>query len=58
MNHTIVIDFETYYDRAYSLSKMPIQAYLDSPLFEIIGVAVQVDGGPINCRAMSISATL
>ena len=57
MNHTIVIDFETYYDRAYSLSKMPIQAYLDSPLFEIIGVAVQVDGGPINWFSGSLEAT-
>lgn len=41
----ITIDFETYYDRAFSLSKMTTEEYIRSELFETIGVAVKVDGG-------------
>lgn len=41
---TITIDFETYYDREYSLRHMSPQEYIHSDLFEVIGVSVQVDG--------------
>ena len=35
------IDFETYYDRAFSLSKMTTEEYIRDPQFETIGVAVK-----------------
>jgi DNA polymerase I-like protein with 3'-5' exonuclease and polymerase domains len=41
----ITIDFETYYDRAFSLSKMTTEEYVRDSQFETIGVAVKVDDG-------------
>jgi DNA polymerase len=38
----ITIDFETYYDPAYSLSKITTEEYIRDPQFEAIGVAVKV----------------
>lgn len=43
--HVLTVDFETYYDREYSLSKITTEEYVRSPLFETIGVAVKVDDG-------------
>jgi hypothetical protein len=42
----ITLDFETFYDRAFSLSKITTEEYIRSPLFETIGVAVKVNNGP------------
>ena len=39
----ITIDFETYYDRDYSLSKMTTEEYVRSDLFEVIGVSVKIN---------------
>ena len=39
----ITIDFETYYSREYSLSKMTTEAYVRDPRFEVIGVGIKVD---------------
>lgn len=41
----LTIDFETYYDREFSLSKMTTEEYVRDPRFEVIGVSVQVDEG-------------
>ena len=41
----ITIDFETYYDRAFSLSKMTTEEYVRHELFEVIGVSVKVNEG-------------
>lgn len=41
----ITLDFETYYDREYSLSKMTTEEYVRDDRFEVIGVAVKVDDG-------------
>ena len=41
----VTLDFETYYDKAFSLSKITTEAYIRSPLFETIGVAVKVNDG-------------
>ena len=41
----ITLDFETYYDRDYSLSKLTTEAYVRDPRFEVIGVAVKVNNG-------------
>jgi DNA polymerase len=43
--NVITIDFETYYDRLYSLSKITTEEYVRDPQFEAIGVAVKVNGG-------------
>jgi DNA polymerase len=40
----ITVDFETYYDGEYSLRSMPTPAYVMHPLFEVICVAVSVNG--------------
>lgn len=39
------IDFETYYDREFSLSKLTTEEYIRGDEFEVIGVAVQEDDG-------------
>ena len=44
----VTIDFETYYDRDYSLSKLTTEAYVRSPQFEIIGVGVKVNNYPTD----------
>ena len=41
----ITVDMETYYDRAFSLSKMTTEEYIRDELFEVIGVAVKVNDG-------------
>ena len=37
----LIIDFETYYTKKYSLSKMTTEEYIRDPRFEVIGVAVK-----------------
>mgnify|MGYP003627748793 FL=1 len=39
----ITLDFETFYDKDYSLRKMTTEAYVRDPRFEVIGVAVRVN---------------
>lgn len=45
-DHLVRLDFETYYDAEYTLSKMTTEGYIRDPRFETIGVGVQVDSGP------------
>jgi DNA polymerase I-like protein with 3'-5' exonuclease and polymerase domains len=40
------LDFETYYDKVYSLSKMTTQEYVMDSRFEIIGVGIAKNGEP------------
>ena len=42
----ITVDFETYYDKDFSLSKITTEEYVRSRLFEVIGVAIKVNNGP------------
>jgi DNA polymerase len=44
----VTIDFETYYDKDYSLSKMTTEQYIRSSLFEIIGVGIKVNDYPTD----------
>jgi len=37
----LTLDFETYYDREYSLSKMSTEAYINDPRFEVIMCGVR-----------------
>ena len=40
------LDFETYYhERDFTLKKMTTEAYIRDPQFEVIGVALQTEGG-------------
>jgi DNA polymerase len=39
----ITLDFETYYDQQFSLSKLTTEEYIRSDLFEVIGVSYAVD---------------
>lgn len=41
----ITIDFETYYDKEYSLSKMTTEEYVRDPRFEVIGVGIKINNG-------------
>ena len=41
--NVITIDFETYYDKEFSLSKITTEEYVRDPRFEIIGVGVKVN---------------
>ena len=41
----ITLDFETYYDRDYSLRKITTEAYVRDPRFEVIGVGVKLNNG-------------
>jgi DNA polymerase len=43
---TLALDYETYYDKGYSLSKIPMQNYIHHPEFEIIGVSVKHNDSP------------
>lgn len=40
----IALDFETYYDKEFSLSKLTTEEYIRHDNFEVIGVGVKEDG--------------
>lgn len=42
----LTIDFETFYSKTYSLSKMTTEAYINDPQFEVVGVAVKINNEP------------
>jgi DNA polymerase len=42
----ITIDFETYYSREYSLTRLTTEEYVRDPQFQVIGVAVKVNSEP------------
>lgn len=42
----VTLDFETYYDRDYSLSKLTTESYVRDPRFEVILVGAKVDNQP------------
>jgi hypothetical protein len=44
----VTIDFETYYDAKYSLSKMTTEEYIRDKRFEVIGVSVKVNDNPAD----------
>ena len=49
----LTVDFETYYDRDFSLSKLTTEEYVRSDSFEVIGVSVKVN----ETRAQWFSGT-
>lgn len=46
MTTLITIDFETYYDQKYSLSKISTEEYVRHDMFQAIGFAYKIDDGP------------
>ena len=42
----VTIDFETYYDRKYTLRSMSQEDYICDPRFEVLGCAIKVDDAP------------
>jgi DNA polymerase len=42
----ITLDFETYYDKVYSLSKITTEAYIRDKQFEVIGFGYKIDNEP------------
>jgi len=44
----VTIDFETYYDKDFSLSKMTTEGYIRDPRFEVIGVGIKVNNYPTD----------
>ena len=48
MTKLITLDFETYYDKQYSLSKMTTEEYIRDYLFQVIGFSYKIDDGPCH----------
>ena len=44
----ITIDFETYYDPHFSLTKISTEEYVRSEQFEVIGFAYKINDGPTH----------
>lgn len=53
----LTVDFETYYDKEYSLSKMQTDAYVLDGCYQTIGVSVKDGDGPIQWFSGSEAAT-
>ena len=41
----VTLDFETYYAKDFSLSKLTTEEYIRDPRFEVIGVGIKIDDG-------------
>ena len=44
----ITVDFETFYSREFSLSKLTTEEYIRDPRFEVIGVCVKYNDEPVE----------
>jgi len=44
----ITLDWETYYDQQYSLSKLTTEEYIRDDRFEVIGLCVKHNDGPVD----------
>ena len=44
----ITLDFETYYDREFSLTKLTTEEYIRDKRFEVIGVGLKVNNGVVE----------
>ena len=42
----ITLDFETFYDTKFSLSRMTTEEYIRSPDFEVIGIGIKIEDAP------------
>lgn len=46
MMRIVTLDFETYYSKEFSLSKMTTESYIRDDRFQVIGFAYKIDDGP------------
>lgn len=53
----ITLDFETFYDRSFSLSKMTTEEYIRHEYFETIGVGVKVNDGETQWFSGTVKKT-
>lgn len=53
----LTIDFETYYDQQFSLSKLTTEEYIRDPRFEVIGVGVKQDDAPTQWFSGTMAQT-
>ena len=42
----ITLDFETFYSKEFSLSKLTTEEYIRDPRFQVIGLGLKVNNGP------------
>ena len=42
----VTLDFETYYAKDFSLTRLTTEEYVRSPKFEVIGVSMKIDDDP------------
>lgn len=42
----VTVDFETYYDKDYTLTKLSTSEYVRDPRFEVLSAGIKIDGGP------------
>ena len=57
----ITLDFETFYSKDFSLTKMTTEEYVRDPRFEIVGVGIKVNNGDTEWaseRTKSLKGTL
>ena len=54
----VTIDFETFYSKDFSLSKMTTESYIRDPRFEVIGVSVKIASGGIRWITENIGEEL
>jgi len=53
----LTIDFETFYSREFSLTKLTTEEYVRSPEFQVIGVAVKVNDQPAEWFSGTLEET-
>lgn len=53
----LTIDFETFYSREFSLTKLTTEEYVRSPEFQVIGVAVKINDGPAEWFSGTLEET-
>lgn len=54
----VTLDFETYYDKQFSLSKMTTEEYVNDSRFEVIGVGIKIDDGETTWHTGNIKEVL
>jgi DNA polymerase len=54
----VTLDFETYYAKDFSLTKMTTEEYVNDPRFEVIGVGIKIDDGETKWYADNVEEEL
>lgn len=54
----VTLDFETYYAKDFSLTRLTTEEYINDPRFEVIGVAIKIDDGQTKWYTKDIKEQL